>query len=354
MSTQRDAAFAPAVLAWFDRHGRKDLPWKTPVDPYRIWVSEIMLQQTRVQTVIAYFQRFMARFPDVGALADAPVDAVLALWSGLGYYARCRNLHAAARVIRDQHEGRFPRTMDALQALPGVGRSTAAAILAQAFGQREAILDGNVKRVLARYALVEGWPGSTAAQKTLWAIAERLTPADRVADYTQAMMDLGAMVCVRSRPLCDACPVKTDCQALAGGRTGDVPAPKPKKTLPERRKTWLVIRDPQGQVLLERRPPHGIWGGLWTLPELDEDSDIQDWCDRCLHQSPPVRHTLDAITHVFSHFRLHAQPQMLELVRTGDGLRDGDRMYWHTLGASLPGGVPAPIARLLERLPDVR
>ena len=354
MSTQRDAAFAAAVLTWFDRHGRKDLPWKTPVDPYRIWVSEIMLQQTRVQTVVAYFQRFMERFPDVKALADAPVDEALALWSGLGYYARCRNLHAAAQVVRNQHQGCFPQTMDALQALPGIGRSTAAAILAQAFGQRQAILDGNVKRVLARYALVEGWPGSTAVQHELWTIAERLTPMQRVADYTQAMMDLGAMVCVRSRPLCAGCPVKADCQALARGRTRDVPAPKPKKALPERRKTWLVVRDPRGRVLLERRPPHGIWGALWTLPELDEDNDVEDWCDRCLDQPPTVRHALDGVTHTFSHFRLHAQPHMLELARAGDTLCDGNLMHWHELGASLPGGVPAPVARLLERLPDVR
>ena len=352
-SASDDADFAAAVLAWFDRCGRKDLPWKNPVDPYRIWVSEIMLQQTRVQTVAAYFQRFIARFPDVNALADAPEDEVLGLWSGLGYYARCRNLHAAARVLRDDHRGRIPETMEALQALPGIGRSTAAAILAQAFGQRQAILDGNVKRVLARYALVEGWPGAAGPQNELWTVAERLTPTERVAEYTQAMMDLGAMVCVRSRPRCAACPVRAACCALAKGRIRDLPAPKPKKALPERRKTWLVIRDGRGRVLLERRPPYGIWGGLWTFPELDADDDGRDWCDRYLGRPPTFLHSLDTVIHTFSHFRLHAEPRMLTLDRSRDVVRDGDRMCWNEPDMPPPGGVPAPVARLLERLSDI-
>ena len=357
MDTAHDAAFAAAVLMWFDQHGRKDLPWKTPVDPYRIWVSEIMLQQTRVQTVVGYFQRFVARFPDVQALADASEDEVLEQWSGLGYYARCRNLHAAARALRDHHQGRFPQTLEALQTLPGIGRSTAAAILAQAFGQRQAILDGNVKRVLARYAAIDGWPGAPSVQKRLWAIAERLTPTARVADYTQAMMDLGAMVCVRSRPRCEACPVHAACQALAQGRTHELPDPKPKKTLPDRHKTWLLIRDAQGRVLLERRPPHGIWGGLWTFPELDADDDIEAWLGQRLGHypdpAPSIHDASEGVTHVFSHFRLHARLRFLELPRVRAIVRDIDRMCWREPDAPPPGGVPAPVARLLERLADI-
>ena len=223
MVVSPDTAFAAAVLDWSDRHGRKDLPWKQPPYPYRVWVSEIMLQQTRVQTVLGYFQRFMDRFPDVVSLADAPLDEVLTLWSGLGYYARGRNLHAAARRIRDQHGGVFPQHMDALQALPGIGRSTAGAIAAQAFGQRQAILDGNVKRLLARHDLVEGWPGEGRVQKRLWALAEQRTPRQRVADYTQGVMDLGAIVCTRGKPLCDMCPLQAGCLAKAAKRIQYLP-----------------------------------------------------------------------------------------------------------------------------------
>ena len=276
MTVSPDTAFAAAVLDWFDRHGRKDLPWKQPPHPYRVWVSEIMLQQTRVQTVLGYFQRFMDRFPDVVSLADAPLDEVLALWSGLGYYARGRNLHAAARRIRDQHGGVFPQHMDTLQALPGIGRSTAGAIAAQAFGQRQAILDGNVKRLLARHDLVEGWPGEGRVQKRLWALAEQRTPRQRVADYTQRVMDLGAIVCTRGKPLCDMCPLQAGCLAKAAKRVHELPTPNPRKTLREVNKAWLVIRDSQGRVLLERRPENGVWGGLWAFPELDAEESAED------------------------------------------------------------------------------
>ena len=242
--------FAARVLHWYDRHGRKDLPWQNTDDPYRVWVSEIMLQQTQVQTVIPYYQRFMHRFPDVVSLADAGLDEVLQHWSGLGYYARARNLHHAAEIIRDRYDGRFPATIEAVSELPGVGRSTAGAILALTFGQRHAILDGNVKRVLARHAAVDGWPGRTAVARQLWELAEARTPTARVGDYTQAMMDLGATLCTRSAPACGNCPVSGDCAALGkalgrGARHG-------------REAGSAVVCGRQDQHLLQRRrPPRG-------------------------------------------------------------------------------------------------
>lgn len=240
--------FAARLLRWYDRHGRKDLPWQRARTPYTVWVSEVMLQQTQVATVIPYFERFMARFPDVRTLADAPLDAVLAHWSGLGYYSRARNLHRAAQQIRDRHGGVFPEDMDAIAALPGIGRSTAGAILAQALGQRHAILDGNVKRVLTRHRAIAGWPGQSAVERRLWEIAEAETPHARVADYTQAIMDLGAMVCTRARPRCGACPVADDCAARAAGTVSRYPAPKPRKTLPVRQTRMLLVTNGEGEV----------------------------------------------------------------------------------------------------------
>ena len=265
--------FAERLLAWFADHGRHDLPWQRDPSPYGVWVSEIMLQQTQVATVIPYYERFMARFPDLAALAEAPLDEVLAHWSGLGYYARARNLHRAARQAMAEHGGRLPETIDALQALPGIGRSTAGAILSLALGQRHPILDGNVKRVLARHAAVAGWPGKAAVQRTLWELAEARTPRRRVADYNQAMMDLGATLCTRARPACERCPVAADCRAREQGLQTDYPGPRPRRELPERQVQMLLVRDPQGRVLLERRPPQGVWGGLWCLPELATEAD---------------------------------------------------------------------------------
>ncbi|MDX1605378.1 MAG: A/G-specific adenine glycosylase, partial [Candidatus Competibacterales bacterium] len=297
-------SFAGRVLAWFDRHGRRSLPWQQQPTPYRVWISEIMLQQTQVATVIPYYQRFMARFPVPAALAVAPLDEVLAHWSGLGYYARARNLHRAAREIRENHGGELPETLDALAALPGIGRSTAGAVLALSRGQRHPILDGNVKRVLARYHAVPGWPGRTAVQRELWALAEHHTPAGRVADYTQAMMDLGALVCTRRRPRCRTCPLAADCAAHTGGREHEFPAPRPRKALPVRRTRMLLLRTPQAEILLERRPPNGIWGGLWSLPECPPEAKIADWCAQhhdltVLDQQPWAE-----LQHAFTHFRL--------------------------------------------------
>ena len=303
--------FARALLAWFDRHGRRGLPWQQDPTPYRVWVSETMLQQTRVAAVIPYFGRFVARFPDVGSLAAAGVDEVLALWSGLGYYARGRNLHAAAQVVAQDHGGRFPDTLDGLTALPGVGRSTAGAILALAFARRHPILDGNAKRVLARYHAVAGWPGEPAVAKRLWTLADRHTPHRRVGAYTQAVMDLGATVCTRTKPSCLLCPLEPGCEARAKGDPTRFPAPRPKRPWPTRETLLVVMRDPRGRVLVERRPPKGVWGGLWCFPEASAALDPRAAAESCARGYPlkpgPVR-VLPPIEHGFTHFRLRATP----------------------------------------------
>ena len=341
--------FANRLLAWFDTHGRKDLPWQV-ADPYCIWVSEIMLQQTQVQTVIPYYERFLRAFPTVTALADADIDAVLEHWSGLGYYARARNLHAAAQRIRDEFNGRFPRDFEDACALPGIGRSTAGAILALAFGQRHAILDGNVKRVLSRHRAVAGWPGKAAVAKELWAIAEAHTPTERVAEYTQAIMDLGATLCARSSPRCDACPVRGDCQALLQGRVAQYPGRKPRKEKPLRTTTMvLAVRD--GAVYLERRPPAGIWGGLWSLPELD-DGNVDDWCQARLAAEGQDIRSWNTLRHSFSHYDLDIRPVVVQIDGASRTVADCDAATWHRLDDAPPGGIAAPVQRLIESLRD--
>jgi A/G-specific adenine glycosylase len=340
------------LLAWFAKHGRKDLPWQQPLAPYPVWVSEIMLQQTQVQAVIPYFLKFMARFADVYALAQAPVDEVLHLWSGLGYYARARNLHRAANIIVSEHAGELPRDLRSLMALPGIGRSTAAAILALSFGDRHAILDGNVKRVLCRYHALEGWPGTGGVARRLWAIAEAHTPRAEVAAYTQALMDLGATVCTRAQPRCDDCPLNGDCLALAEGREADLPQPKPRKTTPLRKTVFVMLRDPRGRVLLERRPPAGIWGGLWSFPECAPGTDITAWCREHLGIAvKPVRE-LDTLRHTFSHFRLDIHPTLLSIDAGGaaDAVKDSPDWQWYAGDASPAVGLAAPVARLLDEL----
>ena len=340
--------FAARVLAWFDTHGRHDLPWQQDIGPYRVWVSEIMLQQTQVQTVIPYFERFMASFPDVVTLADAPRDAVLAHWSGLGYYARARNLHRAAVEVRDRFGGVFPLAFDDVVALPGIGRSTAGAILAIAAGQRHAILDGNVKRVLARHRAVAGWPGKAAVANTLWSLAEQYTPLARVADYTQAIMDLGATVCTRSRPGCDACPVATDCRALAAGEVADYPARKPRREKPLRQ-TTMVLASVDNAVLLERRPEAGIWGGLWSLPEVD-DGDVDEWVAARL--ALPVASSEDwaPLRHSFSHYDLDIRPVLVRLAAGAGRVAEGGGETWFDLDAPPPGGIAAPVKKLIDEL----
>jgi len=346
-ATRASDDFARDLLAWFDRHGRKDLPWQHPRTPYRVWLSEVMLQQTQVRTVIAYFERFVAALPTLQSLADAPQDSVLALWSGLGYYSRARNLHRAAQLCVEKHGGELPRDFDALAALPGIGRSTAGAILAQAFGLRFPILDGNVRRVLARCHGVRGWPGEKAVQRELWTHADAHTPGERVADYTQAIMDLGATVCVRSRPLCTACPVARGCVARRDGLTAELPTPKPSRALPTRETTMLIIRDADGSVLLEQRPPVGIWAALWSLPEASDTTSARDVLDERYGVRAESSSELADFVHSFSHYHLHVTPLIVAAARlprvaddTGRGWYSRDE--WQTLG------LPAPVRRLLQ------
>ncbi len=338
--------FAARVLRWYDEHGRRDLPWQNTGDAYRVWVSEIMLQQTQVQTVIPYYEQFMHRFPDVVSLADAGLDEVLQYWSGLGYYARARNLHRAAEIIRDEHGGHFPASIEAVTELPGIGRSTAGAILALAFGQRHAILDGNVKRVLARHAAVDGWPGKTAVSKQLWELAEARTPSGRASDYTQAMMDLGATLCTRAKPRCGACPVHRDCAALSAGEIERYPGRKPKKEKPLR-ETTMVLAVANGAVYLERRPASGIWGGLWSLPEV---SDVGDWCAQRLHTEAIAVEYRDTLRHSFSHYDLDIAPVVVRINAVSSKVADYDDSTWYRPGDAPPGGIAAPVMRLIETL----
>jgi A/G-specific adenine glycosylase len=347
-----DPAFSRAVLDWFDLHGRRDLPWQQDPTPYRVWLSEIMLQQTQVATVIPYFQRFVARFPALGALAAAELDQVLHLWTGLGYYARARNLHKTAAIVQAQHRGRFPTDIEQLQALPGIGRSTAGAILSLACGQRQPILDGNVKRVLARCFAIDGWPGRSAVAKQLWTLADRLTPRDRVAHYNQAMMDIGATVCTRGKPTCHACPLAGICVARANGRQLDYPGRKPRQALPVRAVQMLLLRDPGGGLLLEQRPPAGVWGGLWSPPQIDTGLDPAAWCldnlaaeARETRRLPPRRHT-------FSHFHLDIEPVELLLNGPGCAVLEGAGRLWYNASGSNGVGLPAPVVRLIDEIQD--
>lgn len=342
------SSFADRLLAWYDKHGRKDLPWQRDPTPYRVWVSEVMLQQTQVATVIPYFERFMMRFPAVTDLAAASLDEVLALWSGLGYYSRARNLHRAAGLIAAEHGGVFPATLEQVMALPGVGRSTAGAILALSQGRRHPILDGNVRRVLARYHAVDGWPGQVEVERVLWQRAEEHTPTERVAHYTQAIMDLGATLCTRSRPRCGDCPQAAECRARADGDPTHYPVPRPRKTLPERRTTLLLVTNEHNEVLLERRPPSGIWGGLWTLPETTEESAAQ-WCGR-RGLALRAEHAWPVLRHSFSHFHLDISPLHVRVADAGGAIMEAGDAVWYKTELCDQLGLPAPIKRLLARL----
>lgn len=339
--------FSGRLLDWWQAHGRHDLPWQLERTPYRVWVSEIMLQQTQVSTVIDYFQRFMARFPSLPDLAAAELDEVLALWSGLGYYARARNLHQCARICFDQYGGELPDHPEALEALPGIGRSTAHAILAQAWNRRAAILDGNVKRVLARHAGIDGWPGRSGVLRQLWQEAEARTPDEHAADYTQAIMDLGAGLCTPRRPACLLCPVHADCRARIEDRSDELPGKKPPRVRPRRETTLLIIRDRAGRILLERRPPSGIWGGLWCLPSSQGSASPG--------QPQAVTSTaelLPPLTHQFTHFILTINftfiSQTHEVTTTNNS-----GMRWFSLNEALAAGLPRPIRTALERLHDM-
>jgi A/G-specific adenine glycosylase len=347
-SDTHQSAIAAALLAWHARAGRHDLPWQAERTPYRVWVSEIMLQQTQVATVVPYYQRFMQRFPDVRALAAAGVDEVLHLWSGLGYYARARNLHRAAGMVCAEHGGEFPRSFADIARLPGVGRSTAGAILALSLGERFPILDGNARRVLARYFGVAG--GSPAAVlKRLWQLSERCTPAERVAEYTQAIMDLGATVCVRNRPLCERCPLAAGCFARRTGRQQDLPARRAARTRRTRRVFMVVALHENGSVLLERRPESGVWGGLWCLPEFDTATAARAFIRQTLVADAAEPQPLGSVEHAFTHFSLVITP-LLAQCSGAAAVMDEAGSVWYNLRTPARIGLPAPISALLERL----
>jgi A/G-specific adenine glycosylase len=348
-----EAAFAPRLITWQRAHGRHTLPWQNTQDPYRIWLSEIMLQQTQVSTVVPYYTRFLERYPEVAALAAAPLDDVMALWAGLGYYTRARNLHRCAQEVVARHGGAFPTDPALLAELPGIGRSTAAAIAAFAFGARAAILDGNVKRVFARVFGIEGFPGATAVEREMWLLAEALLPsgaeAGAVAAYTQGLMDLGATLCVRGKPDCVRCPFTDACVAQETGRQAQLPAARPKKTVPRRRAWMLVLRDGDA-VLLEKRPPTGIWGGLWSLPQAADEAELARIADEL---GGGALAPLAAFTHVFTHFRLDIEPRLAE--REGQGTASSSMAAdganaWVPLAELEAYGVPAPVRKLLDGL----
>jgi len=345
MQGSRTPPFAERLLAWWDRHGRHELPWQHPRTPYRVWISEIMLQQTQVGTVIPYFERWMKDYPDLQALAASPVDDVLSHWSGLGYYARARHLHQAAKQCMEQFGGDLPAEAEALQSLPGIGQSTANAIVSLSTGRPASVLDGNVRRVLARHAAVQGWAGKAAVGKRLWAAAEARLPKKRGADYTQAIMDLGAIVCVRSRPHCAECPVNADCQALAANAVDRFPAAKPRIQVSRRSLHMLILRDRAGRVLLEKRPPAGIWGGLWCLPEGDDLAAIETRLG--LAAGNPT--ALPELDHRLSHLLLSIQPFLADAAEATQ-VQCPATHDWFAAGQLPRLGMPRPITKLLNRL----
>jgi len=348
----RVSPIAAPLLDWHPRAGRHDLPWQQSRTPYRVWVSEIMLQQTQVTTVIPYYERFISRFPDVGALAASPVDEVLHLWSGLGYYARARNLHRAAVRIREQHGGDFPQTFADIAALPGIGRSTAGAILALSRGERFAILDGNVRRVLARYFGASGARADRAGERRLWDLSERCTPQARVAEYTQAVMDLGATVCVRHEPLCAQCPLTHGCLARRTGRQHELPAPRRMPARPRRRVFMVVAVDDSHRVWLERRPDCGVWGGLWCLPEFATTTAAAAFIRHDLGVAgASVPQPLAAFEHAFTHFDLTITPLLVHCAAAVAIMEEGAGL-WYNVRAPARIGLPAPITALLARLAD--
>ncbi|MBD3669646.1 MAG: A/G-specific adenine glycosylase [Gammaproteobacteria bacterium] len=350
MSPALVEGFSERLLHWYARHGRSELPWKLDPTPYRVWVSEIMLQQTQVATVIPYFETFMHRFPSLDSLAAADLDEVLHLWTGLGYYARARNLHKAARAIMEDHNGRFPTDFESVLALPGIGRSTAGAILAQSLDQRHAILDGNVKRVLVRLHGIEGWPGERQVESQLWDLTEAYTPTQEVADYTQAIMDLGATLCRRGRPDCDRCPFETDCTARQLGLEAELPHSRPKKEKPIKATCMLILLNESGEVLLQQRPPSGIWGGLWSLPECELDTTVTDWVSERLDLKVLKQTPLPSLRHSFSHYHLDIRPIIAHTRPLGRRLMEDEASVWYNTRQPDRRGLAAPVVKLLKQV----
>ena len=343
--------FNRQVLSWFDKHGRKTLPWQQHVSPYRIWVSEVMLQQTQVSTAIPYFNNFMAAFPTVGDLAQSSMDTVLYHWSGLGYYSRARNLHKAAQIIIQNFNGLLPETVAALTTLPGIGRSTAGAIASIAMNTRAPILDGNVKRVLTRFFAIAGWPGKAAVEKQLWQLAEFMLPNERHNHYTQAMMDMGALICTRSKPLCSTCPLHTECTAYQNRQVSSFPSLKPKKNLPVKKTRLLILINRKKEVLLEKRCEKGIWGGMWSLPEFspesDLETDVKTYTGYQLNSFKPW----PVLRHTFSHYHLDISPIQAHITDTpATCKKQKERWCWYSPGIKQIIGIPAPIKKLLEQL----
>ena len=348
--------FANQLLTWFETQGRKHLPWQKNRHPYNIWVSEIMLQQTQVVTVIDYYQRFMARFPNLASLASATTDEVLHLWSGLGYYTRARNLHRCAQLVVDKYQGEFPvDSLAAMQELPGIGPSTAAAICAFSTGQRAVILDGNVKRVVARYFAIEGWAGKAQITRQLWQAADQLTPHKQIPEYTQAIMDLGATLCTRSKPKCNTCPVAIACQAYQQNLTAELPTPRPKKTLPHKTLHALVLLNDQQMIQLEKRPDQGIWGGLWSFPEFTSQQILEEWLITHYPLAKLAAAPAEAQTHLFSHYRLTLHLWVAQLAN--QHLEENSANYsqdlnWYHLNCFGKIGLAAPIKNFLPQLTE--
>lgn len=344
-----DTPFAHQLLKWFDKHGRKNLPWQQGITPYRVWLSEIMLQQTQVETVIPYFERFTKAYPDFLSLATAKQDDVLHLWTGLGYYARARNLHKCAQSVMENYNGEMPSTVDELITLPGIGRSTAGAISSIAFKQTATILDGNVKRVLTRYYAIAGWPGTKPIENTLWEKAELNTPTNRTNDYTQAIMDLGATLCTRSKPDCQACPMEKSCQARKQGNPKDYPGKKPKKDKPTKYTQMLIVQSPNGELLLRQRPQSGIWGGLWSFEELEQSVDASDHLHTQYKHIDRIEHW-PSFNHVFSHYTLVITPVFTVLKKLPHEVREPNGELWYNLAEPKQVGLAAPVKKLLQRV----
>ncbi len=346
-----DIQFSQKVLGWYEQFGRHDLPWQLNRSPYRVWISEIMLQQTQVSTVIPYYERFMNRFPSVQSLAESPVDEVLNHWSGLGYYARARNLHKTAKLVHSDFNDEFPKTVLELSQLPGIGRSTAGAILSLALDIPASILDGNVKRVLARFAAIKGWPGNPKVQEVLWGVSERYTPVQSIQPYNQAMMDIGATICTRTKPQCHACPLSYGCEAYLRNEQSLYPHSKPKsKSKPQKSIYFLIFENKENGILFERRPPTGIWGGLWSFPECPGDQNVNKWCEEKFACKITQSEEWSPFKHSFSHFDLIVQPIRLSVKFKSNHLAEDESKIWLKIGDKLPGGLAAPVQKILTQL----
>ncbi|CEK11077.1 A/G-specific adenine glycosylase [Legionella hackeliae] len=348
MIRQLHEQFSQPLLAWFDQFGRKDLPWQNPRNPYRVWVSEIMLQQTQVKTVIPYFNHFMEHFPTLWDLASSPEDEVLALWSGLGYYSRARNLHKTAKLVCEHYQGHFPTNLEELTSLPGIGESTAAAIVSQAFNLPAAILDGNVKRVLCRYFKIAGWPEKTSVKKTLWRLANHCMSQERCADYTQAIMDLGATCCTSRNPNCHRCPLNDSCLAKQNDEVSQYPEKKPKKVLPHKEEQFLLLHNAENKIFLEKRPPAGLWGGLWCLPSIHVDSCPEAYIQKVYHFTSFKTRELLRLKHSFSHFHLHIRAISILTIATKDNVISENSGKWYRLSELKHLGLAKPIATIIQ------